>query len=206
MVSIWKALKKRDISSLDELKESFRNTNMKTSEGIKPEQKVLIESSEDLELDRAKQTKALKYVGPVFTIVGLVTMALAVYLGIQRSQFLESALQADGEVTQLNRKRSDDSYVYYPVVEFKLPGSYDVLSFEHESGSNPPSYAIGEQVVVLYDPDNPHSAIIDAGIMNWFGTGIAGILGTVFSLAGIGSVRKWLKYKKHSGTEGFSSA
>ena len=193
---IWKALKKRDISSWDELKESFRNTKMKTKEGIKPEQTLVINSAEELDLDKAKKTKTLKYVGPIFTLVGIAVLALGIYLGIERKNFLETALSTDGEVVELNRKRSDDSYVYYPVVEFSPPGSTNTLTFEHDSGSNPPSYSVGESVEVLYDPQNPNEAIIDAGLMNWFGTGIASFLGLIFTLVGVSSVRRWSKYRK----------
>ncbi len=191
-----KALKKRDINSLDELKESFRNTEMKTRKGVGPEEPVRIYDPAELTENISKQSKGLKYVGPVFTVVGLLAIALAIYLGLERADFLETALTADGEVIKLNERRSDDSYVYYPVVEFKLPGSYDVLSFEHDAGSNPPSYRVGEQVQVLYDPRNPQNAIIDAGLFNWFAPGIASIMGLIFASVGISSIKQWRKFKK----------
>lgn len=191
-----KALKKRDINSLDELKESFRNTEMKTSKGAGPEETVRIYDPAELTEDIREQSKGLKYVGPVFTVVGLLAIALGVYLGMERADFLETALNADGTVIKLHERRSDDSYVYYPVVEFKLPGSDDVLSFEHDSGSNPPSYRVGEQVQVLYNPRNPRNAIIDAGLFNWFGPGIASVLGLIFVAVGISSIKQWIKHKK----------
>lgn len=190
------ALKKRDINSLDELKESFRNTEMKTRKGIEPEEPVRIYDPAELTEDISRQSKGLKYAGPVFTVVGLLVMALGVYLGMERADFLETALTADGEVIKLIERRSDDSYVYYPVVEFKLPGSSDVLSFEHDAGSNPPSYSVGEQVQVLYEPGNPRNAIIDAGLFNWFAPGLASILGLIFASVGISSIRQWMKQKK----------
>ncbi len=194
IVQIRKGLKKRDISSLDELKESFRNTDMKTRKGIDPEQKLLIESNAELQQDITRSSKNLKYVGPIFTAIGVGVLALGVYLGMERVDFLETALQADGEVIQLNERRSDDSYVYYPVVSFILPDTDRTLTFEHDSGSNPPSYSVGEQVPVLYDPDNPQQAIIDAGLLNYMGAGIASLLGVIFALVGISSIRY---YRKH---------
>jgi len=194
IVQIRKGLKKRDISSIDELKESFRNTDMKTRKGTAPEQKLLIESNEELKQDITRSSKNLKYVGPIFTLIGVGVLALGVYLGMERADFLQTALPADGEVIQLNERRSDDSYVYYPVVSFILPGTERTLTFEHDSGSNPPSYSVGEQVSVLYDPDNPQQAIIDAGLLNYMGAGIASLLGSIFALVGISSIRH---YRKH---------
>lgn len=191
-----RALKKRDISSFDELKEAFRNTEMKTRKGTGIEESNRIYDRNELAAHMRQDSGALKIVGPVFTVVGILVLGLGVYLGMKRADFLERALPADGEVIRLDERRSDDSYVYYPIVEFKVPGSYDVLTFSHDSGSNPPSYAVGEQVVVLYDPQNPKNAIIDAGLFNWMGTGLATLLGVIFTGAGISVIFHWHKYKK----------
>lgn len=196
LVQIRKGLKKRDISSFDELKESFRNTNMKTRKGIAPEHKELITTNDQLQKVEAKSAEKLKFVGPLFTVIGLGVLALGIYLGKERADFLDTALSAKGQVIDLNERRSDDSYVYYPVVEFNLPGTDQVFTFEHDSGSNPPSYSVGEEVTVLYAPDSPGTAIIDAGILNYMGAGIASLLGLIFSVVGIASSRKHLKYRK----------
>lgn len=193
IVHMRRALKKRDISSLDELKESFRNTDMKTRRGTDPEQKELITTKDELQQDLSRNSKKLKYVGPIFTVVGAGVLALGIYLGMERADFLETALEASGEVIRLKEKRSDDSYVYYPVVRYKLPGTDRQLIFEHDSGSNPPSYQVGENVRVLYDPQDPNQAIIDAGIFNWMGPGIATLLGGIFALVGISSTRYYFK-------------
>ncbi|NGP75402.1 DUF3592 domain-containing protein [Balneolaceae bacterium YR4-1] len=193
---VKKGLKKRDINSLDELKESFRNTEMKTKKGTAPEQSVRINNTEELNREVFKKSKGLKYVGPVFTLVGLALVGLSIYLGMKRAEFLETALTASGEVTRLIESRSDDSYVYYPMVEFTVPGSEQAITFRHDSGSNPPSYSVGEVVSVLYDPQNPHNAIIDGGLLNWFATALTSLLGLIFAGVGISSVISWQKYKR----------
>jgi hypothetical protein len=191
-----KALKKRDINSIDELKESFRNTQMKTRKGTEIEQPFRIYDPAELDRDIAKQSKGLKYAGPVFTALGILAITFAVYLGMERANFLETALKTDGKVIELIESRSDDSYVYYPRVEFSLTGTDRVISFRHESGSNPPSYKVGEKVQVLYDPENPHDAIIDGGLMNWLATGLVAGFGILFTFAGITSVKQWMKHKR----------
>ncbi|MGK7369289.1 MAG: DUF3592 domain-containing protein [Candidatus Halalkalibacterium sp. M3_1C_030] len=196
ITKVRKALQKRDINSIDELKESFRNTEMKTRKGTQPEQSQRISDPAELSRQVIKRQPAMKYVGPVFTLAGLSVIALSIYLGMQRAEFLGTALKANGKVIELIESRSDDSYVYYPRVEFSLAETDRVFTFRHESGSNPPSYSVGESVSVLYDPQNPQNAIIDAGIFNWTGTGLASILGILFTAAGVSTLKNWFKYKK----------
>jgi len=191
-----KLLRRHDISTLDELKESFRNTNMKTRRGTAPEETQLLTDRRELQGDVYKASKSLKWIGPLFTVVGIAVVVLGVYLGKNRAEFLEVAQLSEGEVISLNSRRSDDSYVYYPVVRYTPPGGSSPLTFEHDVGSNPPSYDVGERVQVLFHPDDPTNAIIDAGIMNWFGPGLALLLGLVFATAGIFSVNHWHKIKK----------
>ncbi|MDX1586483.1 MAG: DUF3592 domain-containing protein [Balneolaceae bacterium] len=195
---IKKGLKKRDINSLDELKESFRNTQMKTRKGTEPEQSVTLHSSEELRSEVFKESKGKKAIGPVFTFVGLAILGLSVYLGMERADFLETALTASGEVTELIESRSDDSYVYYPLVEFTVPGREQSVVFRHDSGSNPPSYQVGEVVSVLYDPQNPHNAIIDGGLFNWFATALTALMGLIFTSVGVSTFMNWRKYKRLS--------
>lgn len=195
---VKKSLKKRDINSFDELKESFRNTEMKTKKGTDPEQSVRIHDPQELSREVFRKSKGLKFVGPVFSLVGLAVVGLSIYLGMERADFLETALTASGEVTELIESRSDDSYVYYPMVEFTVPGSDRSITFRHDSGSNPPSYSVGEVVSVLYDPQNPRNAIIDGGLFNWFATALTSLLGIVFTAVGISSVIHWRKYRRIS--------
>ena len=193
---VKKALKKRDIHSFDELKESLRNTEMKTKRGTEPEQNLRIHDQNELNREVYNKSKELKYAGPVFTLVGLATIGLAVYLGLERAEFLETAVAASGKVTELIETRSDDSYVYYPMVEFTVPGSDRVVTFRHDSGSNPPAYRVGEVVSVLYDPQNPAEAIIDGGLLNWMATALTSLLGFVFTAAGITTFNHRRKQKK----------
>lgn len=188
-------LRQHDINTLDELKEAFRNTDMKTSRGTEPEESYRISDRSELRNELRDTARALRWAGPLMTVIGIAVLALGIYLGRERAAFLEMALQADGEVVSLNSKSSDDGYVYYPVVRYTPPGGTEQITFEHDTGSNPPSYRAGDPVTVLYHPDNPRNAIIDGGVMNWFGAGIALLLGLCFTAAGIYSIRYWRKLR-----------
>ncbi len=191
-----KKLRQHDISTLDEFREAFRNTDMKTKRGTDPEEAQIIIDKQQLTDHIYKTSKSLRWVGPLFTIIGIATLGLGIHLGKERAAFLEVAQAGQGEVISLNSKSTDDGHVYYPVVRYSPPGSDQAVTFEHNVGSNPPSYTVSDPVTVLYHPDNPAYAIIDTGILNWLGPGIAFLMGIAFTAAGIYSINHWGKLKK----------
>ena len=194
--SLLRKARKHDVNTLDELLEAFRNTNMKTSRGTDPEHIERIESLESLQTDLYQRSNSMKWLGPLLSVVGVGLVVLGLYLGKQRAVFLDSAMSTTGEVVKLNSRSTDDGYVYYPVVRFTAPQTGRSVTFEHESGSRPPSYRVGEQVTVLYLPDRPERAIIDGGIMNWFGSGLSLLLGLVLATGGIYSYLHWSRLRK----------
>jgi len=194
--SLLRKARKHDINTLDELLEAFRNTNMKTSRGTDPEHTERIESLESLQTDLYRRSKSMKWLGPLLSVIGVGLVVLGIYLGKERAVFLDNATSTIGEVVKLNSRSTDDGYVYYPVVRFTVPQSGRDVTFEHDSGSRPPSYRVGERVTVLYLPDRPDRAIIDAGIMNWFGSGLSLLMGLILAAGGIYSYMHWSRLRK----------
>jgi hypothetical protein len=60
-----------------------------------------------------------------------------------------------------------DSAAYFPVIEFK-PNDGPQVRFMDGVGALPPDYAIGAQVDVLYNPQEPHQAKINSWKRLWF--------------------------------------
>jgi hypothetical protein len=59
------------------------------------------------------------------------------------------------------------------------------VQFKDRSGSNPPSYRVGESVTVLYIRGSAaESAMIDRGRWNWLPTVLLALFGIVFTLVG----------------------
>jgi hypothetical protein len=56
--------------------------------------------------------------------------------------------------------------VYSPVVEFKAQGG-ETYSFEGDNASYPPAYEVGEEVDVIYHPDDPDTAQINKWTERW---------------------------------------
>jgi len=74
---------------------------------------------------------------------------------------------------------------YYPVVEF-MASDGRRRNIQMSEGSSPPSYEVGDEVVVLYEPDHPIEARIkslSSTIGMWILPGITGIIGIGFLVA-----------------------
>jgi len=59
------------------------------------------------------------------------------------------------------------SWAYYPVVRFSARGHQ--FTFTDGVGTHPPEYENGDEVEVLYNPDDPYDATIKSWKRVWFG-------------------------------------
>ena len=131
--------------------------------------------------------KKLGFLSVLFGVIGLGLLAGAIALALNTRAFIATAKPASGTVTELvpKRDKDDGSITYTPVVLFEA-ASGESVSFTSSFSSNPPSYAVGEKVEVLYAPDNPHEARIRGFGSLWLGSVILGGIGTVFATIGFG--------------------
>lgn len=83
--------------------------------------------------------------------------------------------------TDTDTRRSSESTVYYPIVEFQTKDGRSVR-FESGTGSNPPLYKKGEAVPVRHDVNDPAKAEIHSFFTMWGGSLIAFGLGAAFFL------------------------
>jgi len=121
----------------------------------------------------------------VFTLVGLGMLVGAALLYLNTRSFLARASVAPGVVIDLVASRSSDSITYRPVVRFSTAVG-ERVEFASGTSSNPPSYAKGEAVEVLYSPNQPRDAKINGVFSLWGGSLILGGMGGVFLLIGVG--------------------
>lgn len=129
--------------------------------------------------------KILRIIAVVFALIGIAALIGAGALYFNSRAFIDTAETATGTVTELVRSRSSDSTTYAPVVSFVATDG-EQYSFTHNISRNPPAYSQGEQVPVLYPPDNPNRARIESAFSLWGGALIVGALGAVFALIGGG--------------------
>ncbi|MBB4802442.1 hypothetical protein HNP37_002515 [Flavobacterium nitrogenifigens] len=140
--------------------------------------------------------KAFSIFNYVFSLIGAGLLAGAIYLYVDKQAFLEKAETTQGTVIEMIPKRSKDSTTYSPVVSF-ITKSGQTITYTSSVSSNPPSYDVGENVEIFYDPANPNDAEINGFVSLWLGVLILGGIGIVFFLIGsLGVLLRYLKNKK----------
>ncbi len=115
----------------------------------------------------------------VFTAIGVILLIVGlVYIG-QTLSFLDTCLEARGVVVNLSwRYDSEGSQLAYSVFQFVDERTGEEITVSSTQGRNPPAYSVGQEVFILYDPQNPHNARIKSFWNIWLGpmivTGLCG--------------------------------
>ena len=121
-------------------------------------------------------SKKAKIILKIIFLIGVLELLGAIYLYSSTSEFLAKAKVAKGKVINLVAFSStNNSMTYSPVFQFK-DQSGKIHTIQSASSSNPPSYEIGEEVKIFFNPENPKEAKLD-GIFDLWGASI--VLGIV---------------------------
>ena len=130
-----------------------------------------------------------------FVIVGVALLGTAVILGISTYRFIRAASSTNGTVQNLVWSSTGSGHgVYQPIVLF-ADQSGQARTFT-ESGSNPPDFRVGQQVRVIYDPNDPSHANIYSFQTLWLLQTCMGILGLLFTT--MGSFATWQARKLYA--------
>ncbi|GAB4568668.1 MAG: hypothetical protein Fur0017_12210 [Anaerolineales bacterium] len=144
-------------------------------------------------------SSAEKLIVRIFTGVAVLLLIVAGISTMSALQKLGREKSAPGIVVEVVKQRHVDietdnvSYYYYPVVEFKAEDGKR-RTIQLNEGSNPPSHDVGDEVTILYEPENPNDARIKSfgsSALMWILPGITGILGVAF-LGAVFVVQKYL--------------
>ena len=115
-------------------------------------------------------------------VIGLVVFGAGYYYGKERYDFIQTAPSVIGTVIDMKQSRSDDSYVYYPVLEYFVHGKR--YTFKHNVGSSHPFVKVGDHVSVYYNENNINDALMDDGWINYAWQGGLAVLGLLMILSG----------------------
>ncbi len=127
--------------------------------------------------------KELKIGSLILIAVSVICLVVAGFLYHRTKSFIDQAERVHGTVVDYEVYSGSSSTMYYPVVEFVTKDGREIVSTSN-TGSNSTGYKTGEEVRVLYDPDNPEKAKIVSFWQLWLGTFIATALGIFFGLLG----------------------
>ena len=107
----------------------------------------------------------------LFTVIGLILLTLAGYFAFDTHNFLKNATLTSGVVIDLKEEVSTTdghrSVSYRPVITFKT-ATNDTIIFSADVATNPPSYQMGEETMILYEPEDPRDARINTTFQLWF--------------------------------------
>jgi hypothetical protein len=138
---------------------------------------------------------ALGIVGIVFSVIGTVSLGVAVYLAYELDHDRRTLAHATGRVIA-NDRTCRKGCSYRPVVEYEANGQKYGLT--GTVGNASPLFEVGEPVTVLYSPADPHEARLDA--MSEAGFGIAFGGGFFLIFGGLGYTFLWLTLRRIAGT------
>ena len=97
---------------------------------------------------------------------------------------LAGSAGATGKIFGFGRVAGRRGYLYCPQVEFSVPGG-QLFKFQSKFGSQPASYAVGQQVKVVYQTGDPNQAEIDSVTALWFAPGCTILMALLFSVLGL---------------------
>ncbi|MDE1151305.1 MAG: DUF3592 domain-containing protein [Micavibrio sp.] len=138
----------------------------------------------------ARNAANARKAAPILVLIGVGLILLGGYLAKKEQRLEDMGVRAPGRVVELRLNSSSDSNSYYPIVNFQDAGG-NQHEFRARSGSNPPSYHVGEDVTVLYLADDAQaSAIIDSGWMNWLPVILCGGIGLAMLIGGAALARQ----------------
>lgn len=130
-------------------------------------------------------TRVIAFTKWGFLVGGCLMLAGAGAFALRARAFVARAATAEGTVVDLVGGASGNSTAWYPVIAFETADRRSVR-FRSAAGTNPPAYAPGEPVRVLYDPANPKDARIDSKFMIWGAPSGLGAFGVIFASIGGG--------------------
>jgi hypothetical protein len=135
---------------------------------------------------QTKPFPVARIVFAVFAGVAALMLVITVIAAFGASTALAREDKAPGRVVELVTRRDEDgNEFYYPVVEFS-PASGQRRNVQIAEGSWPAAYAVGDEVTVAYDREQPRNARIDSfgsTLGLWIVPIITGVLGVAFSVA-----------------------
>ncbi|MFD2549672.1 DUF3592 domain-containing protein [Sphingobacterium suaedae] len=124
----------------------------------------------------------------MLVLLGLILLVFGVRLFATSRQFLKNGIKTHAVVRDNlsfeSNSRNSTSILYAPLLAYEVNGKE--TTYVPNARSNPPAYAIGEHIAIVYSPRNPQHARIISFWGIYLGSNILFILGWPMFLLGAG--------------------
>lgn len=118
-------------------------------------------------------------IGVVFGLVGTLLGFIGVILWMRTRMFIARSQRTRGSVINLVYHSDADGGGYAPVFRFTTLSGQSIEASENIY-SNPPGYRVGQNVDILYDPEQPNHARISKWTSLYFAPLLLSGMGIVF--------------------------
>jgi Protein of unknown function (DUF3592) len=126
----------------------------------------------------------LIFIGLLFFLIGLAVLVSGLFAVFKVRGQIANSVKATGTVIAFGTIAGKSGYLYCPQVVFPIPGGR-TIKFQSQTGTQPPSYNVGQKVQVVYEINNPQKAEIDSLMALWFAPGCMSLMGLLFSTLGL---------------------
>ena len=139
----------------------------------------------------------IRVISSIFILAGIALLIFSASALRYRKDFIDRASPTRGTITEVIRKRpstmigsrSSFAIQYHYKVKYET-GRGESIEFVNSDWQGSPEYQVGQEVSILYHPDDPGKAAINSFSLIWFNSGFLGVLGAC--LLGAGACNLWI--------------
>ena|SRR5258708_1647373 len=133
--------------------------------------------------------------GVLLFAIGLAVAAGTYQVNVQEQERLAGWQHANGTIVELLKRRSPEGDVTVPLIAFTTASGERVSFTGTSDARDSPSY-VSAQVRVIYPPDHPQDAVVDARAHRWTRNALAA--GAALALVTLGGYVAWYASRRDS--------
>jgi len=137
-----------------------------------------------------------KLVGVGFALVGAFFLGIGIYFTYARLDFLGRCSEAKAVVVDIYWEEGYDSEtgyyrIAYPVFQFADQRTGEQVTARSSVGGPSPSCSVGQEVDILYDPENPTADVLVKSFWDlWMAPVVCLPVGSMLTIVGLYIIRK----------------
>lgn len=129
--------------------------------------------------------KKFKFLFSIFAGIGVIIFIVALFVIKSELKLARNGIETTGIVIEQSiSKSSEDRSIYHPIIQFNTENNR-VITFRSPEGGRQSHFNLGEEISIIYLPDDPQRATIN-NFLGLYGAGtILGVMGLAFASTGL---------------------